>query len=249
MAKTILITGATRGIGQAIAYKFGAMGYNLALNYASNESDAAETQQTLEKNGIKSLIIKADISNSKDVDYMFEQIIKTYGKIDVLINNAGLNIDRAFIEMTEDEWERVINVNMKGTFLVSQKAAKQMLMQDTEGIIINIGSSTGIGGRTNGINYCSSKAGILMMTRCMAKELGPKIRVNSVIPGFTRTKETEERFNLKTNEPFELEKRKIPLNRLAEPVEIANLIEFLVSEKAAYINGQKFIIDGGEYMC
>ena len=249
MPKTVLITGATRGIGQAIAYRFGAMGYNLALNYASNDNDALETQQALEKMGIKPLLLKADISKSSDVDTMFDEIIKTYGKIDVLINNAGLNIDRAFIEMTEEEWDRVIHVNMKGTFLVSQKAVKQMLLQETEGIIINIGSSTGIGGRINGINYCASKAGILMMTRCMAKELGPKIRVNSVIPGFTRTKETEERFHLKTNEAFELEKRKIPLNRLAEPFEIANLIEFLVSDKAAYINGQKFIVDGGEYMC
>ncbi len=249
MKKTVLITGGTRGIGRAIANQLCSDSFNLVINYSSNETDALSLSKELNSSGCIPLLIKADISNSGSVKNMFNTIIKEYGSIDILVNNAGINIDRPFLEMKENEWDDVININMKGVFLVSQQAAKYMMKQETGGLIINIGATTGIGGRINGINYCAAKAALLVMTRCMAKELGPKIRVNSVIPGFTRTEESERRFNLKENEQLELSKRKIPLNRLAEPQEIAELIEFLISSKASYINGQKFIIDGGEYMC
>jgi 3-oxoacyl-[acyl-carrier protein] reductase len=179
---------------------------------------------------------------------MFAEIARLFGAPDVVINNAGINIDKPLLQMTEDEWDRVIDVNMKSVFLVSKAAARYMMSKDSQGHIINVSATTAIAGRKNGINYCASKAGVIVMTKCLAKELGPKVRVNCVIPGITRTEEIEERFNLRTNEQLEVAKRGIPLNRVGEPFEVANIINFLISEEAAYLNGQKIIIDGGEYM-
>lgn len=246
--KNILITGATKGIGKALAFKLAEQGYNLALNFSSDTKSAEETTEELRQYTKNFILIKGDVSKSDEAKRIVKSVIDKYGELDVLVNNAGMNIDKPFLSLSEQEWDRVVNVNMKGTFLMSQQAAAQMLKQQQGGIIINLSATTAIGGRSNGINYCASKAGIMVMTKCMAKELGPKIRVNTVIPGFTRTPETIDRFNLEENEGEELKKRKIPLNRLAEPDEIAEGICFLISDSAKYINGQRFIIDGGEFM-
>ncbi len=194
------------------------------------------------------MLLKADVADAISVTAMFQKILAVYSSIDVVINNAGLNIDRPILNMTEEEWDRVVNTNMKGTFLVSKTAAAWILEQGRTGHIVNIAASTGINGRKNGVNYCASKAGVIVMTKCLAKELGPAIRVNCVIPGITRTKEIEDRFDLAKNERSEVLRRQIPMDRIGEPIDVANTINWLISAEGAYINGQKIIVDGGEFM-
>lgn len=246
--RTILITGGTRGIGKAIALRL-AMGEDkIVINYNSDEKNAAETLSECKKINDQVVLIRADVSNEQEVNNMFAEIADKFGAPEIVINNAGINIDRSLLNMTEAQWDRVVDVNMKSVFLVSKAAAGYMLTAESTGHIINISATTGIGGRKNGVNYCASKAGVIVMTKCLAKELGPKVRVNCVIPGITRTEEIEARFNLKENEQVEVARREIPLNRIGETHEVADIIHFLISDKASYINGQKIIIDGGEYM-
>lgn len=248
IAKTVIITGAAKGIGRAIALKLAAQGIRLVLNDLSDNSTAKKTLQQCRELSDSVVWFKGDVADKNSVEEMVKLAVNKFNSIDLVVNNAGLNIDRPLLEMTETDWDRVVDTNMKGVFLVSQTAAKQMLRQEKGGHIINIGATTAIQGRVNGINYCASKAGVLVMTKCLAMELGPKIRVNCIIPGFTWTEESEKRFDLKNRLQDELEKRKIPLNRLAQPEEIADVVNFLISSEAKYINGQKIIVDGGEYM-
>jgi 3-oxoacyl-[acyl-carrier protein] reductase len=246
--RTVLITGGTKGIGKATAIRLAKEDFNIILNYNSDDDAAREALQECNAIGSGISLIKADISDSSSVENMFASIMTRFGGIDVVINNAGININKPILEMSDEDWDRVVNVNMKGVFLVSRAAARIMSAQITESVIINIGSTTAIAGRVNGVNYCAAKAGVIVMTKCLARELGPRIRVNCVIPGLTRTEEIEERYHLKENEQYEIERRKIPLKRIGEPVDVANVIRFLISDEASYITGQKFIIDGGEYM-
>lgn len=246
--KTVLITGGSKGIGKAISLKMAKEKYNVVINYCEDEKNAQKTLNECRKLNENVILIKCDVSNYEAVRGMFSEILRAFNSIDIIINNAGLNIDKSVIEMSEEDWMRVVDVNMKGPFLVSKIAATIILSQGTKGNIINIGSTTGISGRKNGINYCASKAGLIVMTKCLAKELAPNIRVNCVIPGITRTEEIEKRFNLKTNEKNEVLRRAIPLDRIGETYEIAEVVNFLISDESGYINGQKIIVDGGEFM-
>ncbi|HLP59457.1 MAG TPA: SDR family NAD(P)-dependent oxidoreductase [Candidatus Deferrimicrobium sp.] len=246
--KVVIITGATKGIGKAIALKLAAQGIQLILNYHSDHRSAEITLNECRVFHPDVHLFPADVSRSEDVKRMIDFTVDTFKTLDAVINNAGKNIDKPLLELSESDWDTVVNTNMKGVFLVSRAAAGLMLKQESGGHIINIGATTAIRGRKNGINYCASKAGVLVMTKCLALELGPKIRVNCVIPGFTRTEEIEERFDLPKRMDIELEKRKIPLQRIGNPAEIANVIYFLLSPEASYINGQKIIVDGGEFM-
>jgi len=245
---TAIITGAARGIGRAISLKLASQGFCLILNDLSNEPCAQETMQQCLKLNKNIRFCKADVTKKMDVEALVEVTINTFNTLDVVINNAGLNIDKPLLKMEESDWDRVVDANMKSVFLVSQSAARQMQKQATGGHIINISATTAIQGRTNGINYCASKAGVIVMTKCLALELAPKIRANCIIPGFTHTEESERRFDLKNRLQEELERRNIPLNRLAQPEEIADAVGFLLSKEAKYINGQKIIVDGGEFM-
>lgn len=246
--KTALVTGGGKGIGRAISLKLAENGYNVAVNYLSDYKSAEVTVEDIKVREGTAMLVYADVSNSQEVAEMVKLVDAAYGGVDVLVNNAGINIDKPFLDMTEEEWDRVVDTNLKGAWMVSREISRLMKAKHLHGNIINIGATTGIGGRKNGVNYCASKAGLLVMTRCLAKELAPDIRVNSVIPGFTRTDETTKRFQLDTQEEYELSTRQIPLNRLGKPEEVAALVTFILSEEGAYINGQKFIIDGGEYM-
>lgn len=246
--KTVLVTGGVKGIGRAISMRLAKAKYNLVINYHSDEAAAQETLAACLGEHPQVLLHKADVSDREEVQQMFRVIADKFGSIDAVINNAGRNIDKPLLEMSENDWDSVVDVNMKGVFLISKAAAELMLGRGTKGHIINISATTGITGRKNGVNYCASKAGVIVMTKCLAKELGPAIRVNCVIPGITRTAEIEERFNLRECEQQEVTRRGIPLGRVGEPSDVANIIHFLLSEEAGYINGQKFIVDGGEYM-
>lgn len=246
--KSIIVTGAGRGIGRAIAVMLARRGHRVMLNDLAGNRDLDETLRLCEAEHREVSICLADVSRKSDVEQLAQETIHCFGAIDVVVNNAGINIDRPLLEMTEDQWDRVLDTNLKGVFLVAQAVVPYMMKQEHGGHIINISATTAISGRKNGVNYCASKAGVLVMTKCLAKELGPKIRANTVIPGFTHTEESERRFDLANKLDYELQQRNIPLNRLAQPEEIAATIAFLVSDEARYINGQKIIVDGGEYM-
>ena len=248
MQKTAIITGGTKGIGRAIGLKLARQNYKLVLNYLSDDESAGETLRMCKEIHSQVIVFKADISEKQAVEKLVQEARKTFDSIDVLINNAGLNIDKPLHDLTEEDWDRVVDTNMKGIFLCSQIASKYMLQQESGGIIVNIGASTGIRGRTNGINYCASKAGVLIMTKCLALELAPKIRVNCVIPGMTRTDELVHRYKLYDPEVLKAAERSVPMNRVCEPEEIADVVSFVISDEARYIHGQKIIVDGGQFM-
>jgi 3-oxoacyl-[acyl-carrier protein] reductase len=248
MNKTVIITGATKGIGKAIALRLAGEGYNLLLNYAKDDDSAEETLAECRRINANVVLQKADVASFPEVEAMVKEAVRRFSSLDVLINNAGLNIDKPLFDVTESDWDRVVDTNMQGVFLTSRESAKHMLTQDTGGCIINVGATTAIKGRKNGINYCASKAGVLVMTKCLALELAPRIRVNCIIPGFTLTRETENRFDLKHKLQEEVDKRNIPLKRIAKPEEIADVVAFLISDGARFINGQKIIVDGGAFM-
>ena len=246
MAKTAIVTGATRGIGRATALSLLRDGYNVVLNYHANETNAAETLEACEAHRDQVAAVKADVSNAADINRLIETSLERFGTVDLLVNNASINIDRPMLELTEDDWDQVVDTNLKGVFLASQAVGRIMCSQDCGGHIINLGATTGITGRANGLNYCAAKAGVIVMTKCMAIELAPKVRVNCVIPGTVRTPEIEERYDLATHEPAMAER--ILLKRIGEPEEIARIIRFIDSENGSYITGQKLIVDGGSFL-
>jgi NAD(P)-dependent dehydrogenase (short-subunit alcohol dehydrogenase family) len=246
--KTVVITGSTKGIGRAIALRLAREQYNVVLNYASDDAAAQETLKSCQKESPHVILVKADISSKHAVEMLMRESVQTFHSLDVLVNNAARVIDKPLHEMSEDDWDQVIDTNLKGTFLCAQIASSYMLQQPEGGIILNIGASTGIRGRRNGINTCASKAGVMTMTHCLALELAPKIRVNTIIPGLTHTEETERRFHL--NDPAILQTRveNIPLQRIGTPEDIANAVVLLISDNASFITGQKIVVDGGQYM-
>ena len=275
MTKTIVITGATRGIGRATALRLLEDGHNVVLNYHADEANAAETLAACRAAGARTgastgakpnaktggeggaggeggegggaaMAVKADIARRGEVERLMAAALERFGAIDVLINNAGLNIDRPLFELSESDWDRVIETNMKAVFLTCQAAGRIMFSQAAGGHIVNLGALTGITGRANGLTYCASKAGVMVMTKCLAIELAPKVRVNCVLPGTIRTPEVDERYDLAANEPAMA--AKILAGRIGVPEEIAAAIRFLISDDGGYVNGQKLIVDGGSFL-
>jgi 3-oxoacyl-[acyl-carrier protein] reductase len=245
--KVVLITGALSDIGRATARAFAGEGYGVILNYHRID-DQVETFAKELANGVRAthvIAIKADIRSRSEVDSMFIQAYQVFGKLDVLVNIAGVNRDRPFLEMNDDEWDTVVSTILKGTFICSQEFARRY--EGTNGNIINIGALTGLKGRKNGANYCSARAGVLVLTKCMAMELAPKIRVNTVTPGFIDTREVQNRYQLEDIQNRQRCEQDIPLARLGSPEDIASMILFLV-ETGKYITGQNFLVDGGLYM-
>ncbi|TMC11823.1 MAG: glucose 1-dehydrogenase [Chloroflexi bacterium] len=248
MNRTAVVTGSTSGIGLAIADRLLRTGYNVVLNYSSDDLRAAQAFDRCKAMTSTVQLIKADVSDRSAVYSMMRQAVDDFGSLDLLVNNAARVIDQPALEMTESEWDRVIDVNMKGAFLCSQSAAKHMLQQDDGGVILNIGASTGIRARRNGINTCSSKAGLMLMTQCLALELAPKVRVNTIIPGLTLTEETERRFNLGDPDVLRTREEAIPLGRIGRPNDIADAVILMLSDEARFITGQRIVVDGGQYM-
>ncbi len=239
--KVALITGGTRGIGRAIALKLSEEGYNIAISYINNNKKAQEVVDEIEKNNVKALAIKADVSKEEEVNNMMKVINKELGNIDVLVNNAGITKDNLLIRMKTEDWDQVIDTNLRGVFLCTKAVARGM-MKKRYGKIVNIASIVGISGNTGQGNYSASKAGVIGFTRSIAKELGSRgINVNAVAPGFIETDMTQV---LEDNIKDEMLKS-IPLNRAGKPEDVANLVVFLCSEKADYITGQVIHVDGG----
>ena len=242
--KTVLITGAGRGIGRHIALSFSASGANVCVNYAHSAAEAENVVYEIETSGGKAIACKADISDFEQVKVMVDATVDAYGSIDILINNEGLSIDGPFLEMKEADWDRVYEVNLKGPFLVSQAVARKMIAGDG-GVIVNISATTTTYGRPNAANYCSTKAGLNMLTKCMALELGPSIRVNGLGLGFVESPLVHEVFS---KEQLAQAIESTPLKRMTTIEETSAFIRLLASESTSFVTGQTIMFDGGRNM-
>ncbi len=242
--KVVLITGGTRGIGSEIAKKFAKEGCNLVLNYVSDSTDVEKIKSEFDEYGIDVLVLKADVSVFEDCENLVKEAIAKFGKIDILVNNAGITKDTLIAMMKEDAFDKVIDVNLKGTFNVTKNVVPYM-MKKRSGNIINISSVVGIVGNAGQSNYAASKAGIIGFTKSLAKELAPRnIRVNAVAPGFIDTDMTSV-LSDKVKENINLQ---IPLKRMGKAQEVANVVSFLAGNESSYITGQVINVDGGMVM-
>lgn len=242
--KTVLVTGGSRGIGKEIALKFAKQGYDVIINYVSDKTDTEELKKELESNGGKALIVKADVTNPEQIENLVKSAIETFGKIDVLVNNAGITKDNLLMRMSEEEFDKVIEVNLKGTYLMT-KAVTKYMMKKRQGSIINLSSVVGVTGNAGQCNYAASKAGIIGFTKSVAKELASRnIRANAIAPGFITTDMTD----VLSDEIKETIQEQIPLKRMGNAKEVAELAYFLGSEQSSYITGQVIHVDGGMVM-
>jgi 3-oxoacyl-[acyl-carrier protein] reductase len=244
-----VVTGSTSGIGLALARRLLAEGYQVTLNYAGDDARAgAALGQCLRDAPGAAQLVKADVSAPAGAARLISEAVRSHGRLDVLVNNAARVIDKPALDVTADDWDIVADVTVKGALFCAQHAARQMLAQDSGGAIINIGAATGIRARRNGIATCASKAALMIMTQCLALELAPAIRVNTVIPGLVVTSETTRRFGL--DDPAALRARQdaVPMGRLGTPDDVADAVMLLLSPAARFITGQKLTADGGQNM-
>lgn len=239
--KVVLVTGSSRGIGRSIAVKFAKEGANVIINYKSNTKEAEVITEIISSYGNKCLCIQADVSNDKQVKSMIEKIIKEFGKIDVVVNNAGIAIDMEFNDREVRDWHDTLNTNLIGVFLVSKYAGNYM-KEKQYGKIINISSTNGIDTiYPDSIDYDASKAGLINLTKNLAIQFAPYVNVNAVAPGWVESEMNEDLSKSFLKE----EREKTLLKRFAEPEEIAEIVLFLASDKARYIDGEIIRVDGG----
>jgi NAD(P)-dependent dehydrogenase (short-subunit alcohol dehydrogenase family) len=236
--KRVLITGGARGIGAETAARFLEEGAHVVVL----DRDPRALERIRDRSPALTGTILADVSDPDSVAQAFEQLDAQAGTLDVLINNAGISLRHHFLEIPAREWRQVINVNLNGVFFVAQQAARRMLA-GRGGVILNMGSTNGLVGYPYYADYNASKAGVIELTRSMAVELAPTVRVNAICPGFILTPMQEAEYTPERRRAFAA---KIPLNRLGRPADVAALFAFLASEDAAFITGQTFVIDGGE---
>ena len=235
--KLALVTGASRGIGKACAIELAKAGYDIAVNYAGNVEAANKTVEELKALGVEAEAFKFDVSNQEAAAKGVEEVLAKFGRIDVLVNNAGITRDGLFMRMSAENWNAVINTNLSSAFYVSQPVVKVMMKQRS-GAIVNMSSVVGVSGNAGQANYSAAKAGLIGLTKTLAKELGSRgIRVNAIAPGFINTDMTKD---LDTSKFTDF----IPLKRLGEPEDIAKAVKFLAVD-AEYITGQVLEVDGG----
>ena len=243
--KTILVTGGSRGIGKEVALKYAENGYNVVINYVSDKTDVeAIKNELLEKGANDVLLDKADVTNAEQIEELVKQAIEKFGAIDVLVNNAGLTKDNLLMRMSEEEFDKVIEVNLKGTYIVT-KAVTKYMMKKRKGSIINLSSVVGVAGNAGQCNYSASKAGIIGFTKSVAKELASRnIRANAVAPGFIETDMT----SVLSDSVKENIYSQIPLKRMGTAEDVAELVYFLGEDTSSYITGQVINVDGGMVM-
>ncbi|CAM3048442.1 3-oxoacyl-[acyl-carrier-protein] reductase [Staphylococcus argensis] len=244
MSKNVLVTGASRGIGRSIALQFAEEGYNVAVNYAGNKDKAEAVVEEIKGKGVESFAIQANVANGDEVKAMIKEVVSTFGSIDVLVNNAGITRDNLLMRMKEQEWDDVIDTNLKGVFNCIQKVTPQMLRQKS-GSIINLSSVVGSVGNPGQANYVATKAGVVGLTKSTARELASRnITVNAVAPGFIVSDMTDALSDDLKDKMLD----QIPLKRFGKDQDIADTVTFLASDKAKYITGQTIHVNGGMYM-
>ncbi|HAR5125471.1 3-oxoacyl-[acyl-carrier-protein] reductase [Staphylococcus aureus] len=244
MTKSALVTGASRGIGRSIALQLAEEGYNVAVNYAGSKEKAEAVVEEIKAKGVGSFAIQANVADADEVKAMIKEVVSQFGSLDVLVNNAGITRDNLLMRMKEQEWDDVIDTNLKGVFNCIQKATPQMLRQRS-GAIINLSSVVGAVGNPGQANYVATKAGVIGLTKSAARELASRgITVNAVAPGFIVSDMTD----ALSDELKEQMLTQIPLARFGQDTDIANTVAFLASDKAKYITGQTIHVNGGMYM-
>lgn len=242
--KVALVTGASRGIGRAIAVALAEAGADVAVNYAGSESAAAQTADAVRATGRKAILIQANVGKAAEFDAMVARVVEEFGKVDILVNNAGITRDGLVMRMKEQDFDDVIETNLKGVFN-GVKAVSRAMLKQRSGRIINISSVVGSLGNPGQANYVAAKAGVIGMTKALAKELASAgITVNNVAPGFIVTDMTDKLSDAQKEKLLPT----IPLGRLGSPEDIANAVRFLASDSAAYMTGQTIHVDGGMYM-
>lgn len=242
--KSVLITGASGGLGRRLAVDFAEQGAKVTVNYSSSQAAADKVVDQIRQVGGQAFACRADISCVQDVGNMVAQTAETYGGVDILINNAGISIDVPFLELGEDDWDKVIAVNLKGPFLLSQ-AVGRLMVAARKGRIINISATTAIQPRFGNANYTASKAGLNMLTQSMALELGPDVSVNAVALGFVDSPLVRELFSL---EQLKQAQDSVPLKRMTTYEETSAFVMMLASDAAAFVTGQTIPFDGGRVM-
>lgn len=242
--KNALVTGASRGIGREIALELARQGANVAVNYSGNEAKAQQVVEEIKAIGRNAIKLKADVANETSVKEMVKEVIGEFGTLDILVNNAGVTRDNLLMRMKEEEFDQVINTNLKGVFVCTKAVTRQMMKQKA-GQIINVSSIVGVSGNPGQANYVAAKAGVIGLTKTTAKELASRnIRVNAVAPGFISTDMTDALTDEQQAGMLDM----IPLGKLGKPEEVARVVRFLASEDASYITGQTIHIDGGMVM-
>lgn len=242
--RVAIVTGGSRGIGRAISTALAAAGATVVVNYRGNAAAADETIAAITASGGKAIAIQADVANGDDVKRLFSEVNSAYGRLDILVNNAGITRDTLMMRMKDDDWDAVLDTNLKSQFLTT-RAAISTMVRARYGRIINITSVVGLMGNAGQANYAAAKAGIIGFTKSVAREIGSRsITVNAVAPGFIDTELTA----VLNDDMREALKKQIPLGRLGSPDDVAGVVTFLASDQAAYITGQTFNCDGGMVM-
>jgi NAD(P)-dependent dehydrogenase (short-subunit alcohol dehydrogenase family) len=243
--KVALVTGAQQGIGKAIALAYGREGASVVINYLDNQAAAEEIASQIRALGQRAVPIAGDVAQAADVRRMVEAG-ESIGGIDILVNNAGIFPRVEFLDMTESQWDEVLNVNLKGTFLCTQAVAQKLVERGRAGAVINLASSAAFRSSPRGVHYVASKAGIVGVTRATALELAPyRVRVNAIAPGTTDT--AQPRYGM-SEEELQAAGRQVPLGRMGTPEDVADLAVFLASEEARHITGQTLHVNGGQYL-
>jgi 3-oxoacyl-[acyl-carrier protein] reductase len=243
--KVALVTGAQQGIGKAIALAYGREGASVVINYLDNQTAAEEIASQIRALGQRAVPLAGDVARAADVRRMVEAG-ESLGGIDILVNNAGIFPRVEFLDMTEAQWDEVLNVNLKGTFLCTQAVAQKLVERGRAGAVINLASSAAFRSSPRGVHYVASKAGIVGVTRATALELAPyRVRVNAIAPGTTDT--AQPRYGM-SEEELQAAGRQVPLGRMGTPEDVADLAVFLASEEARHITGQTLHVNGGQYL-